>query len=108
MSKDLLLEKMIRNSDGFKITYSRKKQRSDQRESVFVVPAAEGFADRLTIYLAKVNSDLNKYTGQVWWTGTKGIHLIAVPMGKNMVGKVPHYVTTRMGLRKTEDYTFHS
>ncbi len=51
---------MIRSSDGFKTMYSRKKQRSDQLESVFVVPAAEGFADRLTIYLAKVNSDLNK------------------------------------------------
>ncbi len=91
---------MIRNSDGFKITYSSKKQRSDQRESVFVVAAAGGFAHWLAIYLAKVNSDLNKYTRQVWWTGTKGIHLIAVPMGKNMVGKVPHDVATRMGLPK--------
>ncbi len=102
------MKKMIRNSDGFKIMYSRKKQRSDQRESVFVVPAAGGFADRLAIYLAKVNSYLNKYTGQVWLTGMKGIHLIAVPMGKNMVGKAPHDVATRMVLLKTEDYTFHS
>jgi hypothetical protein len=40
---------MIRNSDGFKITHSRKKQRSDQREIVFVVPAVGGFADLLAI-----------------------------------------------------------
>jgi hypothetical protein len=29
-------------------------------------------------------------------------------MGKNMVGKVPHDVATRMGLPNAEDYTFHS
>ncbi len=49
---------MIRNSDCFKITYSRKKQGSDQRESVFFVPAAGGFADRLAIYLAKEEDKL--------------------------------------------------
>jgi hypothetical protein len=58
--------KEIRNSDGFKIQHSHVKQRSDQRETVFVVPAAGGFADRLAIYLAKVNSELNKYTRRVW------------------------------------------
>ena len=29
-------------------------------------------------------------------------------MGKNMVGKVPHDVATRMGLPNPESYTFHS
>jgi hypothetical protein len=29
-------------------------------------------------------------------------------MRKNMVGKVPHDVATRMGLPNAEDYTFHS
>ena len=105
---DLVLEKMIRTSDGYKITHSRVKQRSDQRESVFVVPAVGGFADRLGIYLNKVNTDLNKFTGRVWWTGTKGNDLKAQPMGKNMIGKVPHDVATRMKLLKPEAYTFHS
>ena len=105
---DLVLEKMIRTSDGYKITHSRVKQRSDQRESVFVVPAAGGYADRLGSYLNKVNTDLNKFTGQVWWTGTKGNDLKAQPMGKNMIGKVPHDVATRMKLPKPEAYTFHS
>ncbi len=73
-----------------------------------MVPAAGGFAYWLAIYLAKVNSELNKYTGRVWWTGTKGIHLKGMPMGKNMVGKVPHDVATRMGLPNQESYTFHS
>jgi hypothetical protein len=98
----------IRNNDGFKITHSRKKQRSDQQESVFIVPAAGGFADWLAIYLDKVNFELNTYTGRVWWTGTKGTYLKGVPIGKNMVGKVPHDVATRLGLPNAEDYTFHS
>ncbi|MFN9906836.1 MAG: hypothetical protein ACK56F_12065, partial [bacterium] len=101
-----MLERIIRNNDGYKITHSHKKQRSDQRESVFIVPAAGGFADRLAVYLDKVNSELNAYTGRVWWTGTRGTHLKGVPIGKNMVGKVPHDVATRLGLPNAEDYTF--
>ncbi len=99
---------MIRTSDVYKITHSRVKQRSDQRESVFLVPAHGGFADRLGMYLGKVNSNLNKFTSPVWWTGTKGEMLRATPMGKNMIGKVPHDVATRLKLPKPEDYTFHS
>jgi hypothetical protein len=106
--QDLVLERIIRNNNGFKITHSHKKQRSDQRESVFIVPAAGGFADWLAIYLEKVNSNLNRYTGRVWWTGTKGNHLKGVPISKNMVEKVPHDVATRLGLTNAEDYTFHS
>ncbi len=104
----LVLEKMIRTSDGYKITHSRVKQRSDQRESVFLVPAHGGFADRLGMYLGKVNSNLNKFTGRGWWTGTKGDMLRATPMGKNMIAKVPHDVSMRLKLPKPEDYTFHS
>jgi site-specific recombinase XerC len=104
----LVLEKMVRTSEGYKITHSRVKQRSDQRDSVFLVPANGGFADRLGIYLGKVNSNLNKFTGRVWWTGTKGQTLRGLPMGKNMIGKVPHDVATRLYLSKPEDYTFHS
>ncbi len=103
----MVLEKMIRTSDGYKIIHSRVKQRSDQRESVFLVPAHGGFADRLGMYLGKVNSNLNKFTGPVWWTGTKGETLRATPMGKNIIGKVPHDVATRLKLPKPEGYTFH-
>ena len=107
--QDLLLEKMVRNNDGYKITHCRVKQRSDKRESVFLVPAHGGFADRLGDYLGKVNSNLNKFTGRAWWTGTKGSILLKnLPMGKNMIGKVPHDVATRFNLPKPENYTFHS
>ncbi len=101
----LVLEKMIRTSDGYKIRHSRVKQRSDQWDSVFLVPAHGKFADRLGMYLGKINSNLNKFTGRVWWTGTKGETLRATPLGKNMNGKVPNDVATRLKLAKPEDYT---
>jgi hypothetical protein len=59
----LVLEKMIRTSDRYKITHCRAKQHSDQRDSVFLVPAHGGFVDWLGMYLGKVNSNLNKFTG---------------------------------------------
>ncbi len=99
---------MIRTSDGYKITHSRAKQLSDQRESVFLVPAHGGFADQLGMYLGKVNFNLNKFTGRVWWTGTKGEMLRATSMGKNMIGKAPHDVATRLKLLKPDQYTFQT
>jgi len=106
--QDLLLEKIVRNQDGFKIVHSRVKQRSDQRETAFLVPAEGGFADRLAVYLDKVHTALNKYSGRVWWTGTKGSILKSQPMGRNMIGKVPHDVASRLNLENTAQYTFHS
>jgi hypothetical protein len=41
---DLLLEKMVRNNDIYKITHSRCKQHSDQRATAFHVPAQGRFA----------------------------------------------------------------
>jgi hypothetical protein len=105
---DLVLEKMVRTNDGYKITHSRCKQRSDQRATAFLVPAEGGFADRLGEYLEKVSSDLNVFTGRVWWTGTKGQRLKNSGMGKNTVGKVPHDVARRLKLDNPDDYTFHS
>ncbi len=70
--QDLKLEKIVRTQDGFKIVHTRVKQRSDQRDTAFIVPAEGGFADRLAVYLEKIHTGLNNYSGRVWWTGTKG------------------------------------
>jgi len=59
-------------------------------------------------YLAKVNSDLNKFTGRVWWTRTQGPLLKNQVMGKNMLGKVSHDDATRLKLANPKDYTYHS
>ena len=106
--QDLLLEKMVRNRDGYKVTPSPCKQRSDQWESAFLVPENGGFAASLGVYLAKVNTDLSKFSGRAWWTGTKGHLLKNQPLGRNMIGKVPHDVAGRFNLSNFESYTFHS
>ncbi len=95
-------------NDGYKITHSRCKQRSDQRAIAFLVPAEGGFVARLGEYLEKVKSDLNAFTGRVWWTGTKGQRLKNCGMGKNTAGKVPHDDARRLKLDNPSDYTFHS
>jgi len=66
---DLVVEKMVCSSDGYSIRHCRVKQCSDATESVFLVPEHCEFAARLGIYLGKLNTDLNHFTGQVWWTG---------------------------------------
>ena len=108
--EDLLLEKMVRTGDGFKVTHSRCKQRSDQRESVLLVPKDGGFAARLGIYLEKVNTQLGmgKFSGRAWWTGTKGHLLKKMPLGRNLIGNVARDVALRLKLAKPEDYSFHS
>ena len=68
---DLKLEQIIRNADGYTITHKRAKQRSDKKFTKFVVPQEGGYADRLSIYLTKINKQLDQYKGRVWYTGTK-------------------------------------
>jgi hypothetical protein len=48
--------------------------------------------------MAKINTDLNKCTVRVWWTGTNGHILKKQPIDRNMAGKVPHDVATRLKL----------
>jgi len=84
------------------------KQRSDKQETAFVVPAQGGFADLLALYLEKVNTELNKFIGRVWWTGMTGNSIKNQPMGRNMLGKVPHDIATCLKLVNPINYTFHS
>jgi len=74
---DLVVEKMVRDKDGYKIRHYRVKQRTGATESVFLVPEEGGFAACLANYLGKIHEQLHVFTGRVWWTGTdlqKGPH----------------------------------
>jgi hypothetical protein len=44
----------------------------------------------------------------VWHTGTKSELLKNLPMGRNMVSRVPHEIATRLGLPDPNLFTFHS
>jgi len=105
---NLELEKMIRGSDGFNITHTRAKQRSDKKSTKFLVPQEGGYADLLAVYLDKVKNQLNKYKGKVWFTGRKTEMLTTQCMGKNSVSKVPHEIAALLNLPDPSKYTFHS
>ncbi len=106
---DLKLEQIIRSADGYTITHTRAKQRTDKMSTKFLVPEVGGYAGQLAVYLNNVNSQLDKFQGRVWYTGKKkhGV-LTSQVMGKNMVTKVPHEIAALLKLPDPMKYTFHS
>jgi integrase len=104
----LKLERIKRGPEGYTVSHSRVKQRSDKRDSKFLVPEDGGFAAQLDIYLSKVEKQLKVYKGKVWWTGTKHDTLKSMPMGKNMFTQMPHLVAELLSLPEPDKYTFHS
>ena len=53
---ELQLEKITRGADGFTVTHTRAKQRSDKTSTKFLVPQVGGYADQLANYLDKVST----------------------------------------------------
>ena len=104
----LKLEKIVRSPVGYTISHMRAKQRTDKVFTNFVVPEEGGYAQRLSIYLTKVNTQLNKYAGRVFHTGTQHSMLKRQLMGKNTVALVPRDMAKYMNLPEWETYTFHS
>jgi hypothetical protein len=74
----------------------------------FLVTEVGGYASQLAVYLIKVNNQLDKFRGRVWYTGRKHYLLTSQFMGRNMVGKVPHKIAALLNLPYPIKYTFHS
>ncbi len=70
----------------------------------FLVPEVGGYASQLAVYLNKVNYQLVKFQGRVWYMGRK--HFLLTSW--NMVGKVPHKIAALLNLLYPMKYTFHS
>jgi hypothetical protein len=103
----LELEKIVRGPAGFTITHMRCKQRTDATFTKFVVPEEGGYAARLGIYIKKLNDELQKFQGRVWYTCTpKAVRKQC--MGGHTVENVPHQVAKYMNFPDPEIYTFHS
>ncbi len=91
------------------IKHNRAKHRKiDKLESRFVAPEIVGWAAQLALYLFKVNNQLKKYQGRVWFTGTQSDMLKNQPMGRNTIAKVPRDIATLLSLANPSLYTIRS
>ena len=70
---DLKVEKISLKSKGVYVSHNRVKQRSDKKESKFLIPRSSGsanFAQIVEDYINLVKDDLGKSVGRILWTGT--------------------------------------
>ena len=106
---DLQIEKMVKKNDGMLVTHCRSKQRSDKKETKFLVPndGPVNFAAIIDDYLNVIKSSLGHFTGRVFFKGTPAAYADQ-PMGKNLVSKVPCEMATVLGLDNPVSFTFHS
>ena len=109
-AETLELEKITSGPSGITITHSRSKQRSDIQETKFLIQRRQTgiyYASVFDEYLHSVKEILVQRTGHVWMTGRSGA-FVKTPMGKNILGKIPHEIAEYLKLESPKNYTFHS
>ena len=70
------------------------QQRSDMKESRFLIPSQEtgiNYSKIVTEYLNLIKLDLGKTTGRMWFTG-RNQAFVSSPMGKNSISKVIFFI----------------
>ena len=78
--------------------------------SRFLVPRKSGevsAADVLELYLRRVKEDIGLSSGRLLWTGNRK-SFVAIPLGKNTIGKVPSDMATQLHIDQSRNYTFQS
>lgn len=107
---DLEIEKMRNSGDGIYVTHKRAKQRSDKKDSVFLIPVCSNgpnYAAVLEEYLTTIKNELGKYSGRALWTG-RPYSFVNLPMGKNIVSAVPKEMARWLNKENISEFTFHS
>ena len=106
---DLALEKVERKPEGLYVTHTRAKQRTDKKETRFLVPSNGDidYAALVDNYLSNIRNDLGKFSGRMFWTGTP-VDFRNSPMGKNTISVVPKEMAKLLGKESSNDFTFHS
>ena len=54
-----------------------------------------------------IRDDLGKFSGRVFYTGRQ-LHFADVPIGKNLIAKVPHEMAEFLKKETVANFTFHS
>jgi len=100
------MQNFTSHADG---VYVSKRHERSGKMSRFLVPRKgdyEGWADILERYLDMVKQQLLYDSGRVFYTG-RGLVLINLPLGKNMVREVPKLVAKFLGKEDPDGFTFH-
>ena len=108
----LEMEKITACKEGLEVTHKRAKQRSDKRDSKFIIPGRKtrtgfNFAKVVDNYLNNIKAELGVYTGRVFWTG-RGNNYVKTPMGRNMIAAIPHQIAQFLNKNNAQAFTFHS
>ena len=107
----LEIERMVTSPEGVHVTHQRCKQRTDKRDSKFLVPRSKNcdrdWAGLLELYLGNIKEQLGKTTGRVFWRGS-GSTFINQPLGRNKIGEIPHEMAKFLDKPNTDAFTFHS
>ena len=106
---NLNIEMVEKKPDGMYVTHSRAKQRTDKRNSKFLVPSNGDvdYAQVVDKYLSDIKSDLGVFSGRLFYTGTPKMYT-KTPMGKNTISSVPKEVASLLGKEHPSSFTFHS
>ena len=103
----LQVENMSSTSEGVYVTHQRSKQRNDKLDTRFIVPRAGSYAGILEDYLHNIKSTLSKTTGRLLWTG-RSDSFANLPLGKNSIADVPHFMAGYLKKDDVKKFTFHS
>ena len=103
---ELQLEKIQKTDEGLYITHSRCKQRTDKRDSRYLVPN-EGPAEVVSSYIKPINDDLGVFSSRVFYRGNH-MAFFSTLIGKNLVSKVPAEVAQLLKRENPNTFTFHS
>ena len=106
---EIVLEKIESKPEGLFVTHERAKQRTDKRQSKFMVTRAGSldYAAVVEDYISAIKSSFGVYTGRLFYTGTPNKFVCSF-MGKNMISKVPTEMATLLKKDNPNEYTFHS
>ena len=107
--ESLLLENISSTPEGVSVLHSRAKQRTDVRNSKFVIPrmaTGVNYAAVAEEYLVAIRNDLGQVTGNVWWTG-RNVY-VKTHLGKNIIARIPKEMAEQLKIANSSGYSFHS
>ena len=101
------MENMSSTSVDMYVTHQRSKQRNDKLDTRLIVPRAWSYTGILERFLDNIKSTLSITTCRLLWTG-RPASFANLPLGKNSIANVPHFMARNLKKDDEKKFTFHS